>query len=539
MTGPSRREILRAGAALGLGAALPACGGRARPPIEGRIVDEEHRIAHRWRDGALNGAPGGTERARVLIVGGGVAGLSAAWRLRRAGFDDFALVELGDTCGGTARGGTLNGLAHPWGAHYLPVPRGEQRALCAFLEDAGLVQGYADDGRALVDRAHLVRAPQERLYALGAWDEGLWPSVGASEREREELARLERLLADANRPGLDGRRPFDLPVASSSVLERRLDQINGNYWAMGHALESEGARWYLEHATRDDYGARLEDTSAWALLHYFTARTIPGTAESGEFMTWPDGNRFLVDKLLGDVGERARTGRLATAVRAADDRVEVDVLDVASGALRTIVAEHAILALPQYVNARLLAEDPAREDRRSFHYGVWVVANLHLVEQPPSRGCPPAWDNVIRRSDALGYVDATHQLDRAERDTVWTWYWPIVDPDEARARREVLARTWAQWRDLVLDDLRYAHPGIDELVTRIDVWRWGHAMVKPVPGFVWGEERQRAARPLGRVHFAHSDLGGLPIFEEAHWAGTRAAEEVLAARGHDVESLLG
>src|SRR5215468_3750816 len=101
----TRREILAA--FLGLPAALAAgCGGAARLP-EGTIVGASDGIGHRLRDG-FRPAPG-ADRWRhvgVLIVGGGIAGLSAAWRLLRAGFDDFALLELEPEVGGTSRYGT-------------------------------------------------------------------------------------------------------------------------------------------------------------------------------------------------------------------------------------------------------------------------------------------------------------------------------------------------------------------------------------------------------------------------------------------------
>jgi hypothetical protein len=167
-----------------------------------------------------------------------------------------------------------------------------------------------------------------------------------------------------------------------------------------------------------------------------------------------------------------------------------------------------------------------------------VVANLHLARAPRSRGFPLAWDNVFYGSASLGYVDATHQLDRSEPERVWTWYLPLVGGDERATRARLLAEPWEHWRDLCLAELRLAHPDLDECVTRLDVWRHGHAMVKPVPGFLWGEARAAAARPVGALHFAHSDLGGLALFEEAHWAGVRAAEEVLAARGVEFESWL-
>ena len=61
------------------------------------------------------------------------------------------------------------------------------------------------------------------------------------------------------------------------------------------------------------------------------------------------------------------------------------------------------------------------------------------------------------------------------------------------------------------------------------MFRWGHAMVRPVPGFMWGKARARLAAPLGRIHLAHSDLSGMSLFEEAAYRGATAAETVLRA----------
>ena len=54
-------------------------------------------------------------------------------------------------------------------------------------------------------------------------------------------------------------------------------------------------------------------------------------------------------------------------------------------------------------------------------------------------------------------------------------------------------------------------------------------MTRPRPGFVWGEARQRLLNAQDRVLFAHSDLSGYSIFEEANYRGVLAAERVLAA----------
>ena len=62
--------------------------------------------------------------------------------------------------------------------------------------------------------------------------------------------------------------------------------------------------------------------------------------------------------------------------------------------------------------------------------------------------------------------------------------------------------------------------------------RWGHAMVRPRPGFIWSGSLAAARRPFRGIHFAHTDLSGIALFEEAFYHGTRAAEEVLAVMRH-------
>ena len=73
---------------------------------------------------------------------------------------------------------------------------------------------------------------------------------------------------------------------------------------------------------------------------------------------------------------------------------------------------------------------------------------------------------------------------------------------------------------------------------RLDVVRWGHAMVRPKPGFIWSSARRQAAKPYRGIHFAGADLSGLPLFEEALYHGVRAAEEVLTARGELRRSMM-
>ncbi len=527
---PSRRDVLR----LGVGAAalfgLPSCGsGRT---IEGGLVGASDARGHWLRDGAPGGPETPTEDVPVLVVGGGIAGLSAAWKLARAGVHDVRLLELEDVLGGTARSGRNAVSAHPWGAHYVPVPTREERALGELLLEVGAITGFDAQGRAVPHPDHLCRAPEERLFADGRWHEGLFPKEVAT---AEDLAQMDRFQAKvaalAARRDDAGRRAFAVPVARSArdpdLLA--LDGLSMAAWMAREGLTAPLLRWWVEYACRDDFACLLETTSAWAGLHYFAARiAVPGD-EPAPFLTWPEGNGRLVAHLSTSVKDRVVPGAVVTSVEPGSDRVVVRWVEAATRARRRTTAEHVICALPRYAARRVVQGLP--DDGGVFRTSPWVVANLTLDVEPASPGYPTAWDNVLRDSDALGYVVATHQSDRAARDTVWTWYRPFPEADTAAARRRVLATPWSGWRDEVLRDLGPAHHELERRIVSLDVLRWGHGMVRPEPGFLFGPARARAAQPRGRVHFAAADLGGLPLFEEAQWAGVRAAEEVLAARG--------
>ena len=104
--------VTRRGAITGLAGLAGLASGchRERPQrpedIDAEIALSSERVGHALRDGARVEPPADAwTDVPLLIVGAGVAGLACAWRLRRAGFSDFRMVELEATPGGTARSG--------------------------------------------------------------------------------------------------------------------------------------------------------------------------------------------------------------------------------------------------------------------------------------------------------------------------------------------------------------------------------------------------------------------------------------------------
>jgi hypothetical protein len=53
-------------------------------------------------------------------------------------------------------------------------------------------------------------------------------------------------------------------------------------------------------------------------------------------------------------------------------------------------------------------------------------------------------------------------------------------------------------------------------------------MIAPVPDQIFGEKTKTAKEPIeDKIFFAHSDLSGISIFEEAFYQGIRTAERMI------------
>ncbi len=532
----TRRDVLAA--LLGVPVALASCNSNKKPPLPpGEIIGASDIAGHRLRE-RINITPSSDQwqRAKVVIIGGGVAGLTAAWHLIKSGFEDFILIELEREPGGTARSGSSEIVSYPWGAHYLPVPMKENTALVSLLDEMGALEGRDPAGEPIVAEQFLCREPEERIFYRGRWYEGLYLRAGAS---REDLAELEAFNAEINRfaalRDARGRRAFAIPLATGSddAEITALDKISMAEWLDQKGWNSSRLRWLIDYGCRDDYGSLIDQTSAWAGLFYFASRMKRPGDEAQPLMTWPEGNGRLVAHLYSKVKSKVRLGLAAMEIIPTEQQgkrgVDVIALDYDGQKAAGFHADRVILAAPHFLAPYLIRpyRDALPPHIAEFQYSAWMVANLFLKDRPPARGFPLSWDNVIYESRSLGYVVATHQRGLDYGPTIFTYYYPLCDDDAREARSKLLQADRDDWAEVALADLTRAHPGIREMVERIDVMRWGHAMIKPRPGFVWSQSRQQAARPYRGIHFAHSDLSGVALFEEAFYHGLRAADEVL------------
>lgn len=543
-----RRDLLRLAAAGAIGLVAPGCPSKRASVlipdagIAGKIHGQDDVFAHKVRSGELfKRAPSATREVEVLIVGAGAAGLTAAWRLRHADVPvgDVLLVDAGRAAGGNSRGGENEVSAYPWGAHYLRVPTAEHRSLERFMEEVGLITGRDPAGRPDWDTNAVCPAPHERLFEDGIWRESLFPPPRSGDKaDQAEFEKFQTLVeALGKRRDAQGRRAFAIPVDLSSQDPDLLALDNETFaaWFERHGFKSAGLRWLLDYSCRDDYGTTIEETSAWAGLHYFCARRSPdGTREA--ILTWPEGNAKLVELLLTHSGApRVETRSLCVQLQPGatpSDPSEAVVYHGERDELVRYKARHVVWAAPQFVLGRVLknaAYDPA------WTYGPWLVVNITLTESPGGAGFQLAWDNVFYNKPSLGYVVANRGT-RWNRPSQITWYRPFTG-DPKKARETLFEQSYADLKQMALAELLEVHPPLKGKVKSVDVWRWGHAMIRPTPGFIWGARRKALERDDALL-CAHTDLSGISIFEEAFYRGVVAGEAVLRRRGTAFKTML-
>lgn len=531
-----RRDFLRA---CGAGCAGLAAGlfTTASSPgtLTGTLSRPGMQLGHVLRDRKLgDAAVREREQVPLLIVGGGMSGLSAAYYLSKAGFNDYLLLEMEESFGGNATYGQSRISRYPWGAHYLPIPSKESMHVRQMLHDFGMLLDGIDSETPSYDDRYLVHDPQERVFDGAVWREGLFPEEGLAQWEKDEYKRFgEAMEQFRGAYGVDGRKAFAMPVALSSYdpRYRQLDRLTMKGWLDSAGFKGARLLWYVNHCCRDDFGTEIDRASAWICIHYFASRAGKGRhAEQGAFLTWPEGLGRMVAELQQRCGGRHERGFV---YRLVGDAKGVRALSYSPETRqnREILAEKIIWAAPARLAKYVVSNDLLPErNALEIKSAPWVVANLELKDWPKyTPEVSLSWDNVIMGARGLGYVVATHQsvTQATHGPTILTCYDTWSHGGNFSFNRQMLEKaSWAKLSNRMLSDLRIPHPDIDRLATRMDIRVLGHAMASPEQGFL-SHLARKLSRLDGRFLFAHTDAVGYSVFEEASWLGMMAARKAL------------
>ena len=531
-----RRHFLLSGASAG---ALAACSPWTRTS-KTQIVRPGMSIGHRLRDAAGWPAPSAQIDTDVVILGSGLAGLTAAWKLAREGHRRFVVIA-GPEMGGNAAGGRHGSIAYPRGAHYLPLMSRESVHMRELHADCGVITGDAYGDEPEYAETALVHAPRERLLINEQWQEGLLPGEGADGVASPALDKFFSAIEPYKHArGGDGRRAFVVPLDLSSRDPRftLLDRLSFAAWLDREGHTAAPLRWYLDYVCRDEFGAPPARVSAWAGLHYFVARNGRGrNAGEGSVITWPDGLGSLARMLMAKVDTRNGAGwmRDGVAVRVDEKRAGVEALCVDNDGASSFVvrARRAICAMPLHVATNVVTSFAGYGFDRAHlpPQAPWLVSNFALRHMPAEKtDFPLAWDNVVYGSKGLGYVVATHQqiLQAPPVESVFTAYNALCERAPAETRAWLVNAADAELEAAASADLVAAYgKRVWRHVQKLEITVRGHGMATPEPGFLSNRGLAALRAADRRILFAHGDLSAYSVAEEAAWWGYRAAIRVL------------
>ncbi len=442
-------------------------------------------------------------RREVMVVGGGIAGLAAACRLKPR---ELVVCEVGAMLGGSsASGRDSSGAVFAQGAHYdLAYPQGYGAEALAFLEQLELI-AY-DPSRALWEfreRQYLIEEARESR----TWDGETWREdpIPATDEGRRLIEALETFR---------GKMPQ--PTRLIQPAYRGYDRISFAEWLATLSLASSPElRRAVDYQMRDDYGAGAEGVSALAGIHYYQCR--PYYRQKIAHFSPSQGNGYFVERFAAQLPpESLLTDHLVAAIQPEGRGFRVQVLDLAQRRWRTFAVDGIVYAGQKHALAYTYKADaPLFAGNR---YAPWLSVSF-VVEG--FRG-PVYWQNEAVGQDPsfLGFVNSRAQHGAGEV-TVLTAYFCLAE--QARKTLLEIAAKPAAWTKAALQAVADAlGQELGRLVRRAYVKIHGHAMPIPMPGYLFRDGNERRSQP--RLVYAGVDNGRLPLFFEALDSGLGAAD---------------
>lgn len=476
----------------------------------------------------------------VIVVGGGIAGLTVAYKLRDR---DVLLFEAAAETGGVSKSETWQGIEYAIGAAYIidPDPESEDaRELAGFklLEELDLRKRGEDIEK---DRSLQRRLSGDANHCVFSNRRVIPESLVYSARNR---AFFEHVLDSDDYPSVPAEDP---------ALVEALDRISFRRFLRSAALQRKiygrsvgpisPLGWEaIEYYCWGAFGTTAEETSAYHGLNFFAA-------EYGDILVYPGGNAFIAKRLTERIrkagAQRIRTG--AWTLRIERDGNGFSAVTWENERLHRYRARAIVFASPLFLAPKIIPSLP--DDQRTaigtLDYRSYVVANVLLRRTADKIFANEAFRNGYELTRVHGidvgkvtaedvsnrkvYSDAIladFAAGRHPTHAVLTVYRPYpfltgrpsllsipYAQMESEVRREVLAGFGPH--GLRADDIE-----------GVRLTRWGHPMIVTRPGQLAEGTMRKASQPQPGLYFAHTDVQGAPAYENALAAAFDAVEEV-------------
>jgi protoporphyrinogen/coproporphyrinogen III oxidase len=448
----------------------------------------------------------GSATCDAVVVGGGIAGLAAAWHLRDL---DVIVLEAAGRVGGRIRSEPRAAVWLNLGAH---VFGGEGTATGRLITESGARAAQVEGRLAAV-------ALGDRVVASGRVE--TYPfRLPLPLRSRAALVRagVKLRLAVRRYAAVAAERPGE-PAAERQ--QRMLDFLDDRSFSefIGPLPADVDA---ILRATLNRSSGEPEELAAGYGVGYFHLVWNRSAGLSRNILGGPG---TLVDALAAGLEGRVRLGAEATEVVADGDGVVVRYRE--RNVEHELRARNAVVATPAFVTRAIVPGLPAETASalEAIRYGPYVVGAFLTAETSPMR-----WDGLYAlatpgRSFSMLFNTANVLRSRHGRRAPGGSFMVYAAAGGARALAALDDdAVGARFRA----DLCAIYPEADPVVTETLVQRWERGL----PYAAVGRARLQPAltRPLGRIHLAGDYLGT--------WY-TETAAQTAEAAAHAVRDQLG
>ncbi|MGO9088909.1 MAG: FAD-dependent oxidoreductase [Candidatus Sulfotelmatobacter sp.] len=463
----------------------------AAHPGTAAVDGEDNRICHEVRDGKVFSRPPASAKRDVVIVGGGVSGLTAAYRLQHR---DVLLLEKEPHWGGNAYAMEYEGSTYGTGSAYI----WSGSDAFTFAKEIGLdpLPVNCPDGSIISGE-----------FVPDTWGGGLnklpYPPIT---RESFKKFKKEMMAIDVEKRGTEL-----YNVACSTFMKLYAPEIKQWWDAFGPS----------------NWGATSDDTAAALAISEFQEMVEMGSSDVR--YTWPGGlgaiTKKLAEILQPKFGARMQTG--ATTVAVVPGKEDVQVTYMLGGELKTVSAKAVIMATPKFITRRIVEGLPDKQSQamRQIRYAPYCVVNL-IFDKPVFNQGYDTWcpgntftdfivaDWVIRKKP--GYK---------QKYNILSCYTPMKEEDRGYLLNEIGARKIAA---NVLRDFQKLMPETNVDPVEVHIYRRGHPMYMSTPG-LFTQVQPLVRQPMDRIFFANTDSEGPEsTTNEAIVAARRAVRQAEA-----------
>ncbi len=471
--GRSRRDFIRYVVAGSVAAGCPVeLELMAEPaPVRPKVQGEENVVCHEVRDGRRFRRPPVSARHDVVIVGGGISGLSAAYFLKDR---DYLLLEKDDHFGGNAYIEEFEGQAYATGSAFITT---DETTLIELAKEIGLEMLPVNQRDGTIVKGK---------YVSDVWNEGA-DELPYPASVRESFKKFRR----------------DMLAISTEGREQEFDNQRFSQYLRGYPPEV--MQWW-DGFGPSNWGARAHETSA--LVGVGAMHWISSKDGNDPRLAWPGGNGAISQRLVEVLEKKYRERMVsgATVVAVEPDKQEVHVTYVHQGVVRRVSGKTVIVATPKFITAHIVAGLPARQRAamRRLRYVPYPVVNL-IFDKPVHRASFDTWCPGNAFTDMI-VADWTirNRPDYTPKYNILTCYTPLTEYDRGWLLRESGCRAIAR---KVLRDFQNLKPEFKVDPVEVRIYRRGHPMYMSTPG-IHTRLIPAARTPLERVFFANTDSEG-------------------------------